>query len=110
MMKAFRRLYRKEHVAEGVKAVAELQNKVMEQAPTSAGPMAALAPKPAPAGAEPQELLEGHCLGCGEKKPFMVEGEQQMKNGAVRKFGKCSGAGCDRKISTFVKGEANAST
>jgi hypothetical protein len=101
-MKAFKRFYRKEHVAEGVKTVAELQSRVMQEAPMSAGPLAALAPKPAPAGAEQPELAEAHCHGCGEKKTFQVEGTDTMKNGALRKYGK---GVCGHKLSTFAPGE-----
>jgi hypothetical protein len=104
-MKAFKRFYRKEHVAEGVKTVAELQQRVMQEAPMSAGPLAALAPKPAPAGAEQPELAEAYCHAHKEKKTFQVEGTDTMKNGALRKYGT---AVCGHKVSTFVAGEKAA--
>lgn len=71
----------------------------------SAGPMTALAPPPTKAGEEPPELAEAHCHGCKEKKIFQVEGTDQMKNGALRKYGT---AVCGHKVSVFAKGAASA--
>jgi hypothetical protein len=103
-MKKPRRLYRAEHVAAGVQGVSQLQHVLLENHPTAAGPMAAA---PLDSGPTP-ELLEGHCLGCQTKRQFTVDGEETMKNGAVRKYGKCTGSGCSRTISMFVKGATDA--
>ena len=89
-------------MADGVRAVAGLQQHVLKVDPMSAGPLAALKPQPAPAGAEPPELLEAHCLGCGGKKNFNVEGEEKTKTGAIRKWGK---GACGHSLSTFVSGK-----
>jgi len=105
-MRAPRRLYEASHIADGVKLVAKLQQRVLKEAPMSAGPLAALAPPPPEPGADPVELREAHCHACGEKKAFQVEGEEVMKNGAIRKHG--TGA-CGHKVSTFVSGKAAAS-
>jgi hypothetical protein len=51
-----------------------------------------------------QEMLEGHCLTCKTSRPFAVEGEDQMPNGAIRKFGTSGHPECGHKISHFVKG------
>lgn len=98
------RLYRASHIADGVKSVAALQQQVLKAAPMSAGPMAALAPPPTPAGAEAPEMLEAHCHGCKDKKVFQVENSEVMKNGAVRKSGK---GVCGHNVSTFVSGAAS---
>lgn len=105
-MRTPRRIYRASHIADGVRAVAKLQQRVLEAAPMSAGPMAALAPPPVKPGEEPPELLEAHCHGCKEKKTFQVEGTDTMKNGALRKYGT---AVCGHKVSTFAPGERAAS-
>lgn len=106
-MRAPRRVYEAKHIADGVRTVAELQQHVLKEAPMSAGPLAALAPPPpAEAGAEPVELREAHCHACGEKKAFQVEGEEVMKNGAIRKHGK---GACGHSVSTFVSGKEKAS-
>jgi hypothetical protein len=102
-MKAPRRIYAASHIADGVRAVGRLQQRVLKEAPMSAGPLAALAPQPpAEAGAEPVELREAHCHACGEKKAFQVEGTDTMSNGALRKYGK---GACGHKLSTFVSGK-----
>lgn len=95
------RLFHAAHMHEGAKAVAQLQQQVLKTDPMAAGPLAALKPAPAPAGADPIELIEAHCHGCGEKKTFQPEGEQKMSNGAIRKFGK---GVCGHTLSTFVSG------
>lgn len=108
-MRSPQRIYQATHIAAGVKAVARLQQKVLEAAPMSAGPMAALATQQADSTnpAPVPEMLEGHCLGCGGKKSFTVDGSDVMKNGAIRKSGKCTGDGCNRTISTFVSGKTD---
>lgn len=92
-------------IAAGTQTVHKMQAKVLQAAPHKFGPLAALQPQ---AGEEEQpELLKAHCLGCASKKEFAVEGEEKMKNGATRKYGKCTG-GCGRTISTFVSGAQDA--
>lgn len=98
-MKTPNRIYRASHIADGVRAVAKLQQHVLKHAPMSAGPLAALAPPPAAAGEEPPELAEAHCHGCKGKKTFQVEQTDTMKNGALRKSGT---AVCGHKVSTFA--------
>jgi hypothetical protein len=105
-MRSPRRIYRASHIADGVRAVASLQQRVLKEAPMSAGPMAALAPPAPTAGAEPVELAEAHCHAHGEKKTFQVEQTDTMKNGALRKSGT---AVCGHKVSTFVSGKAATS-
>jgi hypothetical protein len=105
-MRAPRRLYEASHIADGVKLVAKLQQRVLKEDPMSAGPLTALKPPPpAEAGAEPVELREAHCHACGEKKAFQVEGTDTMANGALRKYGK---GACGHKVSTFVSGKEAA--
>ena len=99
------RLYNAQHMAKGVQLVGRLQQLVLQKKPDAAGPLAALTPAPAPAGAEPAELLEAHCHGCQGKKTFQVEGEETMPNGAIRKHGT---AVCGHKVSTFVSGAKGA--
>ena len=100
-----KRIYNSDVIAKGVQTVHKIQQKVLQAAPEKFGPMTALQPQ---TGQENQpELLTAHCLGCGSKKEFGVEGEEKMKNGAIRKYGKCTG-GCGRQISTFVKGVQDA--
>ena len=103
-MKSPPRLFHAHHMHEGAKAVQALQQQVLKIDPMAAGPLAALKPDPAPAGQEPIELLEAHCHGCKEKKTFQPEGEEKMKNGAIRKYGK---GVCGHTLSTFVSGAAN---
>lgn len=57
---------------------------------------------------EPQEVLEGHCLSCRTKRPFIVEGEDKMPNGAIRKYGTSGHPECGHKISHLVSGKAAA--
>lgn len=90
-------------MADGVRLIAKLQQRVLKEAPMSAGPLAALAPPPPTAGAEAPELLEAHCHACKGKKTFQVEGEEPMDNGAIRKHGT---AVCGHRVSTFVSGKA----
>jgi hypothetical protein len=79
-----------------------MQQHVLRNDPTSAGPLKALAPRPTTAE-DARERLTAHCVSCGDKRDFAVEGEEVMKNGAVRKYGTCDGdTGCGGKISTFV--------
>jgi len=106
IMRAPKRLFHAKHMADGAVAVAKLQQQVLKEDPMSAGPLAALKPAPAPAGAEPAELREAHCLTCGGKKNFQVEGEEKMKNGAIRKYGK---GACGHKLSAFVSGAQDGS-
>jgi len=106
IMKAPGRLFHAHHMAQGAKGVMALQQEVLKAAPMSAGPLAALAPQPAAAGADPVELREAHCLTCGDKKNFQVEGEETMKNGAIRKYGK---GACGHKLSAFVSGAQDGS-
>jgi hypothetical protein len=101
------RLFHAHHMAEGAKGVMALQQEVLKAAPMSAGPLAALAPQPAAAGAEAPELREAHCHSCKEKKSFQVEGEDTMPNGAIRKYGK---GVCGHKLSTFVSGKESSGT
>lgn len=98
------RTYTAQHMREGIASVAKLQQHVMKQAPMSAGPLKALAPNPAAAAAEEAEVLAGHCLSCKTKRAFTVEGEQRMKNGAIRKYGTSKEDGCNHKVSHFVSG------
>jgi hypothetical protein len=106
-MRQPKRLYSASHIADGVRAVARLQQRVLKEAPMSAGPLAALAPPPVEPGAEPPEIAEAHCHGCKEKKTFQVEGSDTMKNGALRKYGT---AVCGHKVSVFAKGEASGTS
>jgi hypothetical protein len=103
-MKSPSRVYTASHIASGVKTVAALQQKVLSLVPHKFGPMSAL--QTPDQKEEEKELMTAHCLGCGSKKEFAVEGKETMKNGATRAFGKCNG-GCGRTISTFVKGASN---
>ena len=100
------RSYTADHIRAGIASVAKLQQHVMRQAPMSAGPLKALAPPPpaATAAAEEAEVLAGHCLSCKTKRAFTVEGEQKMKNGAIRKYGTSKEDGCNHKVSHFVSG------
>lgn len=110
-MKRPKRVYTANHMAAGVGLVGALQQRVLKEAPMSSGPLAALAPAPATAkgGAEEEpEILAGHCLNCGTKRAFKVEGEQALKNGAVRKYGTSEEAGCGHQISHIVSGKAAA--
>lgn len=102
-MKSPKRLYEASHIAAGVKAVAKLQQKVLEINPMAAGPMRALATQPGQE--EPPEQLEGHCLGCQTKRVFNVEGESTMPNGAIRKHGKSDHPDCSHTVSTIVSKE-----
>lgn len=60
------------------------------------------------------ETMEGHCLGSScrdgdgkpSKKTFNVEGEEKMKNGTIRKYGKCPD--CGTNISHLISGKAAA--
>jgi hypothetical protein len=106
-MRSPKRPYTAMDVAKGVHTVAKLQQRVLAEAPMSAGPLAALAPQPAPAGEEP-EVLAGHCLNCKTKRAFVVEGEEKMKNGAIRKYGTSQENGCGHKISHMVSGAQSA--
>lgn len=109
IMKAPGRLFHAHHMAQGAQGVMALQQQVLKAAPMSVGPLAALAPPPPAAtgaGADPIELREAHCHGCGEKKNFQVEETETMKNGALRKSGK---GVCGHKLSTFVSGKEDAS-
>jgi hypothetical protein len=105
-MRTPQRIYRASHIADGVRLVAKLQQRVLKEAPMSAGPLTALAPPAPAAGAEAPELAEAHCHGCKGKKTFQVEGTETMENGALRKHGT---AVCGHKVSTFAKGEGAAS-
>ena len=94
-----KRVWTASHIADGVRTVSAIQQHVLKNDPMSAGPLKALAQ---PGTAEDaQERLTAHCVSCGDKRDFAVEGEEVMKNGAVRKFGTCD-TGCGGKISTFV--------
>ena len=106
MSKSPKRLFRAEHIADGVRTVAELQQQVLKEKPTSAGPLTALAPPPA--GEEPPEVLAGHCLTCKTKRAFTVDKTETMKNGALRKSGTSTEAGCGHNVSHFVSGKADA--
>lgn len=97
------RIFTARHMADGVRSVAALQQHVLQEAPASVGPLQALMPQ----GEEQPEMLKGHCHGCKTKKEFAVEGEEKMKNGAIRKYGKCTG-GCGGTISMFVAGTQDA--
>lgn len=97
-----KRFFSAEHIANGVKAVGKLQQKALAIAPTMAGPMARVPTTPPPE--EMPEVLEGHCMGCKGKSKFEVEGEEKMKNGAIRKYGKCQADGCGGKMNLFVSG------
>ena len=100
-------MFTAEHMVRGIQAVAALQRRVLAEDPMAAGPLNALRPHaPTSSGpaAPPAELLEAHCHGCGGKKAFQVEGEDQMPNGAIRKYGK---AICGHRVSTFVSGATN---
>jgi hypothetical protein len=110
-MRSPKRLYTAEHIAGGVKTVAKLQQRVLQEAPMSSGPLAQLAPPPpAAAGAEAEqpEVLAGHCLTCKTKRGFTVEGEEKMKNGAIRKYGTSTEQGCGHRVSHFVSGAQEA--
>lgn len=106
-MKRPKRVYNANHVVDGVRTVAKLQQRVLQEDPMSSGPLAALKPQPAPAGEEP-EVLAGHCLTCKTKRAFVVEGEDKMDNGAIRKYGTSQETGCGHKVSHFVSGSQAA--
>jgi hypothetical protein len=107
-MKRPKRVYDASHIADGVRTVAKLQQRVLQEDPMSSGPLAALKPAPAPAAAEEPEMLAGHCLNCGTKRAFAVEKTETMKNGALRKSGTSNEPGCGHKVSHFVSGSAAA--
>lgn len=85
-----KRLFTAETIAQGVNAISQLMAHVQNYVPMAA------------------ETLDGHCTGCKAVKPFTVEGSETMKNGALRKFGKCTSEGCGRTISKFVAGVKDA--
>ena len=91
----------------GIDIAARLQQRVMKEAPMSAGPLKALAPPPPAAGEDPAEVLSGHCLTCKKPRAFTVEKTETMKNGALRKSGTSQEAGCGHKMSHFVSGANN---
>lgn len=109
------RMYTADSIAAGVKTVAAIRQKVF---PFGTSPQLG-APSPAPptaaaAGAEqkPIEMMEGHCMSCPreeggkfKKHIFQVEGQETMKNGAIRKYGKCPNG---HAISHLVSGKSNA--
>jgi hypothetical protein len=103
-MKAPRRIFTADHIAQGVGMVTELQQEALKVAPNMSGPMSRV-PLAVPM-ADETETLEGHCLTCKGKQQFQVEGEQKMKNGAIRKYGKC---GSGHTMSHFVSGVTDAS-
>jgi hypothetical protein len=107
------RIYTAEHIADGVRHVAKLR--AMQLSGEMTEPLIphhaqiTAAPPAAQQGQEPQpEIAEGHCLTCKGKKSFTVEKTETMKNGAVRKSGKCLEPGCNTTVSTFTKGEGAA--
>lgn len=106
-MRSPKRVYHAAEIADGVRTVAKLQQRVLQEDPMSSGPLAALKPQPAPAGEEP-EVLAGHCLTCKTKRGFVVEGEDTMKNGVTRKYGTSQEPGCGHKVSHFVSVKAAA--
>lgn len=106
-MRAPKRPYHAAEIASGVQTVAKLQQRVLQEDPMSSGPLAQLKPQPAPEG-EPPEVLAGHCLNCKTKRAFVVEGEEKMKNGAIRKYGTSQEPGCGHKMSHIVSGKAAA--
>jgi hypothetical protein len=103
-----KRPYTAEHIAAGVQTVAKLQQHVLSEAPMSFGPLAALAPPPPGDPGEQPEVLAGHCLTCKTKRGFTVEGEEKMKNGAIRKYGTSTENGCGHRVSHFVSGAQEA--
>jgi hypothetical protein len=105
MKRRRRRAYDSSTIMDGVQAVADLRSKVTP-------PELIVQRMVNPGGGgdkkaeeEQAEMLEGNCFGHPEeskvvKRQFKVEGEQEMKNGAIRKYGKC--VDCGRGLSRFV--------
>lgn len=101
MTRTRHRRYDASTIADGINVMQQIRDKVIpfEQV---AAQITKNVPAPQP------EMLEGHCTNCKTKRQFAVEGEEKMKNGAIRKYGKCTEPGCSRTISHFVSGVKDA--
>lgn len=106
-MKSPKRIYNSSHIAEGVQAVAKLQQKVLSIDPMAAGPMRALKPAPAPAGQqeEPPEQMEGYCIGCKTKRNFQVAERKPLPNGTVLHTGASDHPDCSHTVTRIVSKE-----
>jgi hypothetical protein len=98
-----KRMYRAEHMRQGIAAMTRIQQAM--------DPDGKLMAKRIPGAEElfaapPPEVLEAHCLACKGKKNFTVEGEEKMKNGTLRKYGKSD---CGHSLSLFVSGKQASS-
>lgn len=103
------RMYNADGIAAGVQTVAKIRQKLF---PFGTSPQLG-APSPAPpapaaaAAEEPAEMQEGYCMSCKTKRPFQVEGEDKMPNGAIRKYGTSGHPDCGHKISHLVSGASS---
>lgn len=99
------RFYNAGMMKSGIDAVSGMRQKMVES-----GKIQVQLPgmTPPAAAAEQPEMLEGHCLTCKTKRPFAVEGEDKMPNGAIRKYGTSGHPDCGHKVSHFVSGKAAA--
>jgi hypothetical protein len=53
--------------------------------------------------AAPIEMENAHCLNCKDKRDFVVEGTDEHKNGALRKYGTCPE--CGSGLSKYTPGK-----
>lgn len=107
------RIYDAQFMADAVGAHAQLQAQAMKVAPHAFGPMSRVPLQPMVAAEDVPETLKAHCFTCKSKRgesasEFDVEGEQKMKNGAIRKYGKCKADGCGQTLSMFAAGVKDA--
>lgn len=93
-----KRIYTADHIRDGVRTMEQLQQRSWDYVPAAIEAMNAPVP----------ETQDGYCLKCKGSQTFEVEGEDTMKNGAIRKYGKCPGEGCGTMLSRFVKGTKDA--
>lgn len=100
-----KRLYNADDIAHGVQVTAKIREQMIPL--EHAQRMQALTSPPVGAAPQP-EMLEGHCVNCKTRRPFTVEGEETMKNGAVRKYGKGTHPDCGHRMSKFVSGVKEA--
>jgi hypothetical protein len=77
----------------------------MKEHPEVAGPLSKIPTRQMGNGENMVEEAEGHCTSCKTKSKFDVEGTDTMKNGALRKYGKCKSDGCGRGMSVFASGK-----
>lgn len=99
-----KRMYDHNTIRAGIGAISKMAEKVPLENRVAMHPlMRATQQQPEE---EPVEMLEGHCLTCGTKHTFKVDGSDVMKNGAIRKYG-VSAEG--HKMSHLVSGKTNGS-